>query len=189
GDLHFRRHLRHLGRGVSLRGVARQAAHPHVLAARLGAFPRTGRPSGPRPTRRPGGALPLWPDVYPTSLADALVDAPVDLLGVPAGRGDHFPLGLWVDSVPQPALRPDAVRHLRLWLPRAHLPLAHALCRDALPCPGYLGRSGAGRNLPFAGPPHARPGSPGAAVLRHGFLPTYTTLRHLYHRARPDGLA
>jgi len=110
--VHVRHGLRDLGRGLPLRGVADQATHPGVLAARIRA-PAAGRRTRRTPGRPDGIHARRWTDVHLPAIAAALVDAPVALLGLSARGGDHVSARVRVDSLPQRARRP---------LPRARTP-------------------------------------------------------------------
>ena len=101
GDLHVRRGLRHLGRGLPLQRLARKAAHPRLLGPRLGTVPASaafcaacGRVGALAVTHLAGA------DASSRNARAALVDAPVPLLGLPAGGRHHVPAGLRLDSLP-----------------------------------------------------------------------------------------
>jgi MFS family permease len=101
-DLHLRLRLRGLGRRFPLRGVAAEAAHPDLLQARVRTGLQSRAPAQPAPPRRRDLDPPARPDLHPASFDQAMVDAPVPLLGLPARGRDHVP----------PRLRLDPLRHL-----------------------------------------------------------------------------
>ena len=128
GHLYFRRSFRRLGRDLSLQRLAGKTAHSHVLGSGLGTVPAARRDSqfvAHRRTRRHASGCPAF---HRTAFAAAMVDAPIPLLGMPAGRRHHLPPGLRLDPLPHSARRPIDVRHVPVWFSDGQFPASHR-CR------------------------------------------------------------
>ena len=90
GDLHVRGGLRHLGRGLPLQRLAGKAADARLLGPRLGTVPAQRRAAQPGPRGCAGRHSPGRAALHRAPLAPALVDAPMPLLGLPAGGRHHL---------------------------------------------------------------------------------------------------
>ena len=118
GDLHFRRSLRRLGRGLSLQRLAGEAADASLLGSRLGTLSAAGAWCAAWCAWRRWPAL-IWSAqrFIAQSVPPALVDAPVPLLGMHAGSGHHLSAGLRLDPLPHAARRPIDLRHVPVRIP------------------------------------------------------------------------
>ncbi len=93
--------------------------------------------------------------LHPPPVGAPLVDAPIHLLGLPAGDGDHVSTGVRLDRVPQPARRSDDLCHLSVRISRWRIPDSYAGFESLVPWSRYRGAPGAGRDRTFAMAAHA----------------------------------
>src|SRR6516164_8850551 len=188
-DLHFRDHLRHVGRGVSLSRLARQASHARILGARLATLLAAGNSQEFCSSSRARGEKSRSADLHPQTVGASLVDASTDFLGLCHRGPDHVSVSLRMDLFPDAPQRSKHLRRARLRLPRHDLPAAHLVRRIALSRAGYFRVSGAGRNRLVIVAALPRSWRTGGAVVLAGFPPYYSAVRHFSNRPRADRLA
>ena len=119
----------------------------------------------------------------------ALVDAPVHLLGMPPGHGDHVPVSLRLDRVPQPPGRPDDLRHLFVRILGGSISLGHSGRPGAISRARHRGLPGAGWNRAVFVAADARSRRAGGAIVRDGLFPSRDPVRHFNHGPGIDRLA
>src|SRR5581483_9417622 len=95
--LHLCDYLCHLGSGLSLFSMDSKTAHPRLLATWMAVVSRTRRLSQHRPRNFPHRNSSAIADVHRKAVKVAMGDAPVDLLGMPVGGGDHLPTRIRMD--------------------------------------------------------------------------------------------
>src|SRR5579864_2034587 len=186
--LHVRGDLRHLGRAVSLQRLAREAADPRVLGARLAAVPSAGPADGRAEASRTHRPPDCGAAVHRPPIDEPVGHAHVPVVGLRLGRVDHVSVGLRVDPV-QDAGRSVDLCHLSLRLSGDVVPARHAGRRAAVSRPGRIGGHRSRRDRSGALAPDEGQGSAGDAVVRARFLSADSAVRDFSDRPRADGIA
>src|SRR5579864_5497796 len=186
--LHVRGDLRHLGRAVSLQRLAREAADPRVLGARLAAVPSAGPADGRAEASRTHRPPDCGAAVHRPPIDEPVGHAHVPVVGLRLGRVDHVSVGLRVDPV-QDAGRSVDLCHLSLRLSGDVVPARHAGRRAAVSRPGRIGGHRSRRDRSGALAPAEGQGSAGDAVVRARFLSADSAVRDFSDRPRADSIA